>query len=104
MLSNAESITVVKGSLAQDFLLLAFSWIWFLRAPEYPIRAISNLYDNWRIYLQLDFGDKLYSRFTDVNDTGDKLFTGVNDTSDKTVGQISVCLHHEMNVLEKIII
>jgi hypothetical protein len=49
--------------------------------------AISNFYENWWIYLQLDIGDKL--------------FTGVNDNSGKTVGQILVCLHHEMNVLDK---
>jgi hypothetical protein len=34
-------------------------------------------------------------------DTGDKLFTGVNNTGDKTVGQISVCLHHEKNIFLK---
>ncbi len=95
VLSSAESITVVvvKGSLARDFKLLVFSWI-NSRGPWVSHRAISNFYENpsnRRRYLQLDFGDKLFSVFTDVNDTGNK-----------TVGQISVCLHHKMNVLKEI--
>jgi hypothetical protein len=37
---------IVKGSLTRDFQLLVFSRIIFPPDPEYPIKAISNFYEN----------------------------------------------------------
>ncbi len=42
--------TPYKGSLWQDFYFRLFSWIIFSRAPEYPVWAISNFYENSRRY------------------------------------------------------
>ncbi len=47
------SHTKVKGTMPQDFRLLVLFMIQFPQAPEYPIRAVSNLFENLRRYLQL---------------------------------------------------
>jgi hypothetical protein len=43
----------LKGTVSRDFLLLVFSWISFPQAPDYTIRAVLNLFEDLRRYLQL---------------------------------------------------
>ncbi len=50
-----------KGTVSRDFLLLVFSWISFLQAPEYTSRAVSNFFENSRRYSQLKV-DHRYQR------------------------------------------
>ncbi len=44
------SVPAVKGSLTRDFRVQVFLWISIPRAPEYPIGAIVNFYENLRRY------------------------------------------------------
>ncbi len=47
-------MTVFKGTVSRDFLLLVFfSWISFPQASDYIIRVVSNFFENSRIYSQL---------------------------------------------------
>ncbi len=43
----------IKGTVSRDFLLLVFSSISFPPAPEYPIRTVSNFFENSRRYSQV---------------------------------------------------
>jgi hypothetical protein len=43
----------IKGTVSREFLLLVFLWISFPPAPEYPIRAVSNFFENSRRYSQV---------------------------------------------------
>ncbi len=54
----------LKGTVSRDFLLLVF-FISFPPAPEYPIRTVSNFFENSRRYSQLKVD-------TGVADTGSK--------------------------------
>ncbi len=73
-------VKILKGTVSRDFLLLVFLWISFLPAPEYPIRTVSNFFnDNFSTTLAANFA----TRFASVVYTGGKFATGVNDTSDK---------------------
>jgi hypothetical protein len=47
------SVSLLKGTVSRDFLLLVFSWSSFPQAPEYTIRAVSNFFENSRRYSQL---------------------------------------------------
>ncbi len=42
-----------KGTVSRDFLLLVFLWISYSPAPEYPIRTVSNFFQNSLRYSQL---------------------------------------------------
>ncbi len=42
-----------KGTVSRDFLLLVFLWKSFPPAPEYPIRTVSNFFENSRRYSQV---------------------------------------------------
>ncbi len=42
-----------KGTVSRDFLLLVFLWISFPPAPEYPIKTVSNFFENSRRYSQV---------------------------------------------------
>ncbi len=97
----------LKWTVSQDFLLLVFSWISFHPAPEYPIRTVSNFFENSRRYSQVkvhyginntggkfatgvnDTGHKFATSFASVLDTGGKFATGVNDTSGKFAASVS---------------
>ncbi len=46
-------IRELKGTLSRDFLLLVFSMNQFPPAAEYPIRTISNFFENTRRYAQV---------------------------------------------------
>ncbi len=39
-----------KGTVSRNFCFWFFSWISFPPAPEYPIRTVSNLFENLRRY------------------------------------------------------
>ncbi len=43
----------LKGSVSRDFSLLVFSSISFPPAPEYPIKTVSNFFENSRRYSEL---------------------------------------------------
>ncbi len=43
----------IKGSLTRDLQLLFFSQISFPHGPKYPIRVISNFYENSQICLKV---------------------------------------------------
>ncbi len=43
----------IKETVSGDFLLLVFSWISLTPAPEFPIRTVSNVFENSRRYLQV---------------------------------------------------
>ena len=44
----------LKGTVSRDFCFWFFSSISFPPAPEYPIRTVSNLFENSRRYSQLN--------------------------------------------------
>ncbi len=46
-------LTVLKGQCHEIFCFWFFSWISFPPAPEYPIRTVSNFFENSRRYLQV---------------------------------------------------
>jgi hypothetical protein len=102
----------VKRTVSRDFLLLVFfSWISFPPAPEYPIRTISNFFENSRRYSQVKVhhryqrhptpaanlplvsktpAENFATSFACVVDTGGKFATGVNDTGGKFAASV-VC-------------
>ncbi len=55
MSSKKKSQTTVplKGQCHEIFCFWFFSWISFPPAPEYPIRTVSNFFENSRRYSQL---------------------------------------------------
>ncbi len=44
----------LKGTVSRDFCLWFFLWISYPPAPEYPIRTVSNFFQNSRRYSQLE--------------------------------------------------
>ncbi len=50
---SAEFVIGFKWTVSRDFLLLVFFMNQFPTAPEYPIRAVSNLFENSRRYSQI---------------------------------------------------
>jgi hypothetical protein len=50
--TKRKVISGLKGTVSRDFLLLVFLWISFPPAPEYPIRIVSNFFENSRRYSQ----------------------------------------------------
>ncbi len=79
---------------------LFFSWLSFPRAPAGYIGAIS-------IFTKIRGDIRNFLFIAGVNSTAEKMYTGVNEISDKTFVRVSVinwqlvCLHLEINVLEK---
>jgi hypothetical protein len=88
-----------KGTVSRDFLLLVFFMGQFPPAPEYPMRTVSNFFENSQRYSQV----KVHHQYqqhrrqicrqcqichrwqiaTCIKDSGGKFATGVNDTSSK---------------------
>ncbi len=56
-----------KGTVSRDFLLLFFSWISFLPAPEYSIKNVSN-------FAKIHEDIRKSRCATGINDTGGKFF------------------------------
>ncbi len=50
---NNIRLLTLKGTMSRDFLPLVFSWISLSLAPEYPIRTVSNFFENSRRYSQV---------------------------------------------------
>jgi hypothetical protein len=48
----------LKGSLTRDFRLHAFFMTSFPQAPEYPVEAIPNVYENSRRYSKVKVGHR----------------------------------------------
>ncbi len=63
-----------KGSVSGDFLLLVFFMNQFPPAQEYPIRTVSNFFENSRRYSQVKVHHPYQRHWRQiVNDTGGKL-------------------------------
>ncbi len=97
-LEKSHSNSFLKGQCHEIFCFWFFSWISFPPAPEYPIRTVSNFFENSQRYLQV----KVHHRYqrhrrqichryqqhrwqfaSGINDTGGKFATDVNDTGGK---------------------
>jgi hypothetical protein len=72
-------LSMFKGTVSRDFLLLVFFMNQFPQALENTIRAVSNFFENSRRYSQLKV------------ETGGKFATGINDTSGKFGHQFQYC-------------
>ena len=80
-------IVSLKGQCHKSFCFWFFSRISFSPAPEYPIRTISNFFENSQRYLQVKV-HHWYQRHrwqicTGVNDTGGKIADSINHTGGK---------------------
>ncbi len=110
---STMTITILKGQCHEIFCFWFFSWISFPPAPEYPIRTVSNFFENSRRYSQVKVHHRCqrslvllicvmfasverhrrqicrrYQRHrwqfaTGINDTGGKFAAGVNDPGGK---------------------
>ncbi len=73
--------------LYRDSVTRFFSWFSFPPASEYPIRNVSNFFENSRRYLQakesMTPAANFATSFASVVDTGGKFATGVNNTGGK---------------------
>jgi hypothetical protein len=69
----------------------------FPPAPEYPIRIVSNFFENSRRYSQVKVHRCQWHRWqiaTGINDTGGKFAIGINDTGGKFCHQVPLCCWH----------
>ena len=87
-------MVMLKGQSHEIFHFWFFSSISFPPAPEYPIRTVSNFFENSQRYSQVEV-HHWYQRHrwqfaTRINDTGGKFATGVNDTGGKEWEQYQV--------------
>jgi hypothetical protein len=71
----------LKGQCHEIFCFWVFSWISFPQAPEYTIRAVSNI-QGWPP-VSTTSAANFATSFTSVVDTGGKFATGVNDAGGK---------------------
>ncbi len=83
---------LLKGECHEIFDFRFFSWISFPPASEYPIRTISNLFENSRRYSPLKVHHRCHKFADSINDTsgiGGKFAAGVLDTGGAPWVQIS---------------
>ncbi len=93
-----EQGVCLKGQCHEIFFFWFFLWISFPSAPEYPIRTISNFFENSRRYSQVKVHHQCqrhrwpicyrcqrrrWQVATGINDTGGKFAAGVVDTGGK---------------------
>ncbi len=101
----------LKGQCHEIFFFWFFSWISFPPAPEYPIKTVSNFFENSRRYSEVkvhhrDTGGKFAAG---VNDTGGNLplvstttfATGINDTGGKFRHQFRSCCWYRCQRLRR---
>ncbi len=115
---------VLKEQRHEIFCKWFFSWISFPPAPEYPIRTVTNFFENSQRYSQVKVHHR-YQRhrwqaaklppvsttpaanfatsFTSVVDTGGKFAAGVNDTGGKQWGQYQAADTLNVNLMQNFI-
>ncbi len=106
----------IKGTVSRDFLLLVFLWISFPPAPEYPIRTVSNFFENSRRYLRVKVHHRCqrhrwqichrcqwhrWQIAAGINDTGGKFATVINDTGGKFCHKFPLCCWHRWQICHR---
>ncbi len=107
----------LKGQCHEIFCFWFFLWISFPPAPEYPIRTVSNFFENSRRYSQVKVHHRCqrhrwqirhrcqwhrWQIAAGINDTGGKFATGINDTGGKFCHQFPLCSWHRWQIIRTI--